>query len=327
MSYPPEPWHLQGEMVVSMWRLPQALLPQPSDGLPPGVRPWTMGGSGLVGAAWVDYQPGGTLEYRELLAAVLTRHRGRPVVTISHIWVDSETSRDGGRALWGIPKDLATLTFTPDHFTATTPTATNPGATNPPATGPAATNAGARDSAVADSSATDPLATEAAVADSGATDPGATDAAGADVRAANPVAMGPAAPGPAAAGPAAAGPAATDAGAMDLAAMDLGGADLATGASTVDDSAVDGSAVEGIASATVVLGMRLPGRWPIRFRVAQTLDGRTIVSPIRVTAGIRRASAQWTVATSGPLGFLAGRRPTLTLALTDFRMLFGHPRP
>lgn len=252
MSYPPEPWHLQGEMVVSMWRLPQALLPQPPDGLPPGVRPWTMGGSGLVGAAWVDYQPGGTLEYRELLAAVLTRHRGRPVVTISHIWVDSETSRDGGRALWGIPKDLATLTFTPDHFTATTPTATNPGATNPPA----------------------------------------------------------------------AGPAAADAGAMDLAAMDLGGADLAAGASTVDDSAV-----EGIASATVVLGMRLPGRWPIRFRVAQTLDGRPIVSPIRVTAGIRRASAQWTMAKSGPLGFLAGRRPTLTLALTDFRMLFGHPRP
>jgi hypothetical protein len=33
------------------------------------------------------------------------------------------------------------------------------------------------------------------------------------------------------------------------------------------------------------------------------------------------------MAQSGPLGFLYGRPPTLTLALTNFRMLFGHPHP
>ena len=34
------------------------------------------------------------------------------------IWVDSEASRDGGRALWGIPKELASFELSSDDRTA-----------------------------------------------------------------------------------------------------------------------------------------------------------------------------------------------------------------
>ena len=64
---------------------------------------------GLYGAAFVDYVEGSVLTYRELLLARLVRDGAVPRVHITDIWVDSEASRDGGRSLWAIPKDLAEL--------------------------------------------------------------------------------------------------------------------------------------------------------------------------------------------------------------------------
>ena len=62
---------------------------------------------GLYGVAFVDYEEGGTLTYQELLVARLTRGGAVPRVHITDIWVNSPTSRDGGRSLWAIPKELA----------------------------------------------------------------------------------------------------------------------------------------------------------------------------------------------------------------------------
>jgi len=84
-GYPSSPWSLRGQLHLSLWRV----------------------GRGLVGTAFVDYQAGSDLEYGELLRARLTRVGRRPSVTITDIWVDSPASRDGGRALWAIPKGLA----------------------------------------------------------------------------------------------------------------------------------------------------------------------------------------------------------------------------
>ncbi|MET7425105.1 acetoacetate decarboxylase [Dactylosporangium sp. NPDC005555] len=109
MSYPPSPWSLRGRMHVSVWAVPLADVPALPGELAGAVRVLRVGRRAFVGTAWVDYRPGGDLAYRELLSAVLTRAGWRPRVTITHIWVDSVPSRDGGRALWGIPKDLATL--------------------------------------------------------------------------------------------------------------------------------------------------------------------------------------------------------------------------
>lgn len=107
--YPPPPWDLRGQMYLSVWRVPRALLPT---ALPPEVRPIILGGKGFVGTAWVYYGPDGVLSYRELVAAVLVHRRGRPLVSITQIWVDSPVSRDGGKQLWGIPKELAHFTLT-----------------------------------------------------------------------------------------------------------------------------------------------------------------------------------------------------------------------
>jgi hypothetical protein len=67
------------------------------------------GGTALVGTAWAIYEPGGVLSYRELLVAVLAHRDGRPLVTITDIWVDSAPSLHGGRELWGIPKQWASF--------------------------------------------------------------------------------------------------------------------------------------------------------------------------------------------------------------------------
>lgn len=64
---------------------------------------------GLYGAAFVDYVEGSTLTYRELFLARLVRDGAVPRVHVTDMWVDSEPSRDAGRSLWAVPKDLAEL--------------------------------------------------------------------------------------------------------------------------------------------------------------------------------------------------------------------------
>ncbi|MDR7300033.1 acetoacetate decarboxylase family protein [Haloactinomyces albus] len=105
MTYPPEPWRLCGQLSLSLWRLPKQQLPAVAEGLSPVL----VGGAGILGTAWVVYQSGSVLEYNELLVAVLVRRGARLRACITQIWVDSEASRQGGRALWGIPKDMATF--------------------------------------------------------------------------------------------------------------------------------------------------------------------------------------------------------------------------
>ncbi len=104
-GYPPEPWELQGQLHLTVWRVPLVHLPQLSTGL----RPVRAGGTALVATSWVIYEPGGVLSYRELLVAVLAHRGGRPLVTITDIWVDSAASLHGGRELWGIPKQRASF--------------------------------------------------------------------------------------------------------------------------------------------------------------------------------------------------------------------------
>lgn len=90
MPFPSPPWPMRGQMWLSLFRAAP----------PEGPR-------GLWGAAWVDYQEGSALTYSELLVARPVTVVGGRRVTIRDIWVDSVRSRDGGRSLWGIPKDLA----------------------------------------------------------------------------------------------------------------------------------------------------------------------------------------------------------------------------
>ncbi len=116
-AYPPQPWHLVADARVSVWRVPVADLPAVA------AEPLVIAGHASVFTAWIDYTPPGQLAYHELLAAVAVKGR-RVSCSITEIWVDSEVSLQGGRDLWAIPKDLATLDFTSGRtFTATAATA------------------------------------------------------------------------------------------------------------------------------------------------------------------------------------------------------------
>ncbi|MEO9138828.1 MAG: acetoacetate decarboxylase family protein [Jatrophihabitans sp.] len=114
-DYPAEPWDLRGQLHSSAFLVP--LVDVPVD-LPPGCTPLRVAGRGIVGVAWVDYEPPGVLSYREIMAVLMVRRGWRVLPTIVAIWVDSPASRDGGRALWGIPKDLASFDFSADGFQA-----------------------------------------------------------------------------------------------------------------------------------------------------------------------------------------------------------------
>ena len=103
-SYPPEPWLLRGDLHTSVFLVPLADVPVD---LPPGWRAVRLGRFGVVATAWATYRPGGVLAYDELMSTLLVRRGWRVLPTVTHIWVDSPASRDGGRELWGIPKQLA----------------------------------------------------------------------------------------------------------------------------------------------------------------------------------------------------------------------------
>ncbi|QNN54318.1 acetoacetate decarboxylase family protein [Nocardioides mesophilus] len=96
MSFPSPPWRMRAEMWLSLFRVPAAGRAD---------RP-----AGLYGAAFADYRAGSPLTYRELLVARLLEPRRRRL-RITDIWVDSPASRDGGRSLWAIPKELGDLSL------------------------------------------------------------------------------------------------------------------------------------------------------------------------------------------------------------------------
>jgi hypothetical protein len=202
-SYPPEPWTLVGRMDLSTFLVPTEELPTAT--WPDGWRPFVLGGRTPVGAAWVDYAEGGVLSYHELLVAVAGRVGPRVRPHIVRIWVDSPASRDGGRELWGIPKDLATF----DGLAPGRPSMTLEGAGRP------------------------------------------------------------------------------------------------------------------AASAVLRRGARLPGRPRVGYTLAQDLHGALLESPVVSRTGLGRLHAEWRFDADGPLGFLAGRRPVLSVTQHDFAMLFG----
>ena len=104
MTYPSAPWQMNGQLWLSLFRV--------RAGDHPDREP------GVYGAALVSYEPPSPLTYSELLVArpvkpgsrrplILGLSRApRARVEITDIWVDSQDSLEGGRALWAIPKDL-----------------------------------------------------------------------------------------------------------------------------------------------------------------------------------------------------------------------------
>ena len=95
MTYPPAPWKMHGQLWLSLFRV--------REGDHPDREP------GVYGAALVSYEQPSPLTYSELLVARPVKEAGGRRVNITDIWVDSADSRDGGRELWAIPKDLCSF--------------------------------------------------------------------------------------------------------------------------------------------------------------------------------------------------------------------------
>jgi hypothetical protein len=94
VPFPSPPWQMSAQMWLSVFVLRESTRPDRT--------------AGLYGAAFVDYQQGSPLTYHELLVARLCNGLRRQV-RITDIWVDSEESKNGGRSLWAIPKQIAEL--------------------------------------------------------------------------------------------------------------------------------------------------------------------------------------------------------------------------
>lgn len=116
-EYPAPPWRLAGEAWQSLklvrTEYAQAIAPEGLQivSLLPGR---TLGGLFLA-----RYGSGSDLEYSELMViaglATIGHSRG---MWVSHIYVDSDESRAGGREIWGLPKELAEFEW-PDRAAGT----------------------------------------------------------------------------------------------------------------------------------------------------------------------------------------------------------------
>ena len=108
VGHPPAPWRLAGPSIVVPALVPlhaaRRLVPPDAAVVP--VAPGLTAG-GLIA---VTYEEGSTLTYSELVVAAGLVRTGRAVGGwISHIWVDSEASVNGGRSIWKLPKELASF--------------------------------------------------------------------------------------------------------------------------------------------------------------------------------------------------------------------------
>jgi acetoacetate decarboxylase len=110
MSYPPAPWHLYGIALQSFHAIDVETAKQfvPLDFDIVSVLPGK-----TVGSVYLSvYEPNSTLQYRELIVVpALVRYRGKIGAWISHIYVDNPQSVEGGRNIWGLPKQMADFTW------------------------------------------------------------------------------------------------------------------------------------------------------------------------------------------------------------------------
>lgn len=199
VTYPAEPWPLTGHAYVGLFVLKRGDAPPPHSARTPVLRFF---GRTLVTAAYFVYEEPSPLTYNEIMSTLMVRRGLRLQVSITHIWVDSPDSRDGGRDLWAIPKDLAEFTVEPH----------------------------------------------------------------------------------------------------------------------------ESYLAHGIGSLKVKRTRRLPVPVPALFHVAQDRDGEVISSPVRGTVRPVLTKAEWTFDPDGALGFLAGRRPFLTLGIRPFNIRFGRKK-
>jgi acetoacetate decarboxylase len=115
MAHPPAPWELRGS--AALIPVPVRAAAARAAGVPSGARLLTAGGWTLGGLLVADYDATATLPYHELVVfSGLAAVHARPAAVVSHIYVDLQASLEGGRAIWGLPKELAHFSVAGDRI-------------------------------------------------------------------------------------------------------------------------------------------------------------------------------------------------------------------
>ncbi len=118
MTYPPAPWHLQGNAIQTLNLVD---IDRVRQFIPAELEIVTILPGKTLGSVYIsEYRSGSVLTYNELIVApALVRNRGKVGGWISHIYVDNLDSVAGGREIWGLPKEMAEFTHTDDCITVT----------------------------------------------------------------------------------------------------------------------------------------------------------------------------------------------------------------
>jgi acetoacetate decarboxylase len=106
MSYPPAPWTLKGFAYQTVHLIDIA---KASPHVPIGLEIVSVVPGKTIGGVYIaQYNAGSTLLYNELIVvAAIVRRSGKLGSWISHIYVDHPDSIQGGREIWGLPKEFA----------------------------------------------------------------------------------------------------------------------------------------------------------------------------------------------------------------------------
>ncbi|HEY9826542.1 MAG TPA: acetoacetate decarboxylase family protein [Stenomitos sp.] len=115
MSYPPAPWHLYGNALQSFHLID---LETAKIVVPPDLEiVFILPGKTLGGLYLSVYDENSTLSYHELIVvSALVRYQGIIGSWISHIYVDHPDSVQGGRNIWGLPKEMADFNWNDRHI-------------------------------------------------------------------------------------------------------------------------------------------------------------------------------------------------------------------
>ena len=111
--HPPAPWRLKGPAVIVFGTMRAA---RAQRRLPAPIRLVRLPVVGAVTAlVLADYREGSTLQYAELACLVGPAVGGRvPGGWVETMLVDRDASRAGGRAIWNLPKELASFDWAED---------------------------------------------------------------------------------------------------------------------------------------------------------------------------------------------------------------------
>lgn len=106
MTYPSPPWTLKGFALQTLQLVDRA---QARPFVPPGLEIVSVLPGKTLGGLYLSYYgEGSDLTYSELIVIpALTRYRMKLGFWVSHIYVDNPDSMAGGRAIWGMPKEMA----------------------------------------------------------------------------------------------------------------------------------------------------------------------------------------------------------------------------